>query len=416
MTITGTNFGTALPTVSIGGNTIPVSSHTATSITILPVAAASGVVTVTNTDIPLSTVSASTLTITSLPNVFSITGGGPYCVGGNGVIIGLSNSQSGVEYEVYLGATATGRKLTPGGGAFNFTGFFTAAGTYTVKANNAGNCSVDMSGTALVQISDIPSGTGSISGSTTAFCQGSSVDLTAIGFLNALTYEWILPSGLSTTSSTSGATINVTGEAAPGGVVSVSARNNCGSSSAVTTSITVNPLPVVSIQVPAPNAQIIDDLLSFTSSVDIPVSSYAWSFGDGGSASDSDPQHTYTSEGQFNVVLVVETTAGCEGNAGANLNITEFPVLSSSAIKNVVTANGDEKNDKLIVENIERFPNNTISVLDRWGAEVHSQDAYNNDWDFRKGGNYLPAGSYVCIVKFNDSGKVITRTVTLIRK
>ncbi len=416
--ITGTNFGTALPVVSVNSVNIPVVSHTATSITLVPSIAVSGVVTVMNMDLSLSTVSSSTLTVSALPNIFSVTGGGAYCVGGNGVTIGLSNSQSGVEYEVYLGASTTNVKMTPGGGAFNFTGFFTAAGTYTVKAKNAGNCSADMSGSAVVQVNDIPSGTGSIGSSrTTTICQDESVDLTAVGFQNALTYVWTLPAELSTTSSTSASTISVKGDAVPGGKVTVAARNDCGLSSEATTFITVNPLPVVSIQAPPANEQIIDDLLQFTSSVDVSVSSYAWSFGDGGSSSDvSSTAHAYTSEGQFTVSLIVKTAAGCEGNANANLNITEFPTLSSSAIKNVVTANEDGKNDKLIVENIERFPNNTLSVLDRWGVEVHNQDAYNNDWDFKKGGNYLPAGSYICIIKFNDSGTVITRTITLIKK
>ncbi len=416
VTITGTNFGTALPVVSINSVSIPVTAHTATSITLLPTTATSGVVTVTNTDIPLSTVSASTLTISSIPNVFAVTGGGPYCVGGNGVIIGLSNSQSGVEYEVYLGATATGRKVTSGGGAFNFTGFFTAAGTYTVKGKNSGNCSSDMSGTAIVQINDSPSGTGSISSSTTAICQNASVDLTAVGFVNALTYEWTLPSGLSTTSSASVSTISVKGDAAPGGMVSVSARNNCGLSSPATLAITVNPSPVVSIEAPPANAQIIDDELQFTSIVDLPISAYTWSFGDGGSSSDESPTHTYTNAGQVTVSLIVKSTTGCEGNAEVNLSIIEFPVLATNSIKNMVTANEDGKNDRLIVVDIERFPNNTISVLDRWGVEVHKQDAYNNDWDFKKGGNYLPAGNYICIVKLNDSGTVITRTVTLVKK
>jgi gliding motility-associated-like protein len=416
VSITGTNFGTALPTVSINSVNIPVIAHTATSITIVPSIAASGVVTVTNMDLSISTVSSQTLTISTLPTAFAITGGGAYCAGGNGVAIGLANSQAGVEYEVYLGASATGVKFTPGGGAFNFTGFFTAAGTYSVKGKNAGGCSTDMTGTAVVTINDIPSGTGSIAASATSICQGSSVTLTAQGFQNALTYVWTLPAGLSTTSSTSGSAITVTGDAVPGGLVTVTARNNCGPGTPASTSITVNSLPVVSITAPPPNEQILDDVLQFTSEVDIPVSSYAWDFGDGGSSADANTEHTYTSEGQFNVTLIVKTTSGCEGNAGTSVSISEFPVLSSSAIKNVITANEDGKNDRLIVDNIDRFPNNTLSVLDRWGVEVHKQDAYNNEWDFKKGGNYLPAGSYVCIVKLNDSNTVITRTVTLIRK
>ncbi len=415
--ITGTNFGTAVPTVvSASGTNIPVTAHTQTSISLLPSAALSGVLTVTNNDISLNTVSSASLTVSDIPNVFSITGGGPYCVGASGVQIGLSNSQAGVEYEVFLGGVTTNIKITPGGGAFNFAGFFTAAGTYTVKGKNAGNCSVAMTGNAVVTINDIPSGIGSISSATTTLCQGKSVDLTAVGFQNAVTYVWTLPSGLSTTSSTSGNSISVMGDAAPGGTVSVAARNNCGLSAAAQLPIVVNPLPILTINAPPASEQIVDDALSFTFESDISISGYVWDYGDGSTSTDASSDHTYTSEGQYSLSLLVKTTTGCEAGAGVKINIIQFPALSDNAIKNVVTANNDQKNDHLIVSNIERFPNNSLSVIDRWGVEVYNQDAYNNEWDFKKGGNYLPAGSYICIVRLNDSGKVITRTVTLIRK
>ena len=52
----------------------------------------------------------------------------------------------------------------------------------------------------------------------------------------------------------------------------------------------------------------------------------------------------------------------------------------------------------------------------RWGVEIFSTTNYQNDWEARaKDGQYLPAGQYMCIVKLNSSGKVISRTVSIIK-
>ncbi|RYY59655.1 MAG: T9SS type B sorting domain-containing protein, partial [Chitinophagaceae bacterium] len=46
-----------------------------------------------------------------------------------------------------------------------------------------------------------------------------------------------------------------------------------------------------------------------------PITSYQWTFGDGGTASVPNPVHTYNSPGQYNVQLVVNTQAGCTDTA-----------------------------------------------------------------------------------------------------
>jgi len=90
--------------------------------------------------------------------------------------------------------------------------------------------------------------------------------------------------------------------------------------------------------------------------------------------------------------------------------------LSDSDIKNVITANGDQQNGFLYIESIEKYPSNQVVLLDRWGVEVFKKDNYVNDWDARKNGEFLPPGQYVCVVKINDTGKILTRTVSVIKQ
>ena len=48
-----------------------------------------------------------TITVNALPILYSVTGGGSYCIGSGGLPIGLSGSQAGVNYQLYRGAVIT---------------------------------------------------------------------------------------------------------------------------------------------------------------------------------------------------------------------------------------------------------------------------------------------------------------------
>ncbi len=91
------------------------------------------------------------VSVSATPTVFSVTGGGIYCYGGAAVVIGLSNSQAGVSYQLYRGGTPVGTPVSGTGGAFSF-GTFTTAGTYTVIANPSSSSPVTMSGSATVTV------------------------------------------------------------------------------------------------------------------------------------------------------------------------------------------------------------------------------------------------------------------------
>src|SRR5207237_312815 len=60
------------------------------------------------------------------PVSYNVTGGGSYCAGGTGVAIGVANSENGIDYQLYDGATAIGGPFAGTGLAFNFGNFTTA--------------------------------------------------------------------------------------------------------------------------------------------------------------------------------------------------------------------------------------------------------------------------------------------------
>jgi gliding motility-associated-like protein/uncharacterized repeat protein (TIGR01451 family) len=72
--------------------------------------------------------------------------------------------------------------------------------------------------------------------------------------------------------------------------------------------------------------------------------------------------------------------------------------------------NGDGRNDYLLIEHIELYPKNKLTVFNRWGNIVYHREVYNNaePWDgvanrgIRIGSGPLPTGAYLYILDLGD--------------
>ena len=97
-----------------------------------------------------------TVTVSAIPTVYSVTGGGPFCAGGAGSDVGLMNSDLGVDYQLYNGAATVGAPISGLGMPIDF-GFQNVAGTYTVLATNtAAGCTANMLDSAVITINPLP--------------------------------------------------------------------------------------------------------------------------------------------------------------------------------------------------------------------------------------------------------------------
>lgn len=86
-----------------------------------------------------------------VPAIFSVTGGGSFCsVPDAGVPVGLNNSETGVDYDLYNNNSFTGTTITGTGSALSF-GNRNTDGNYTVIAiRNSSGCSAAMNSSATV--------------------------------------------------------------------------------------------------------------------------------------------------------------------------------------------------------------------------------------------------------------------------
>jgi hypothetical protein len=97
-----------------------------------------------------------TISVNPLPNVYSVTGGGSYCMFGSGVPVNLSGSDAGISYQLQLGGSPTGVPVAGTGSSITF-GLETGSGTYTAMATNTvTGCTNNMAGSVAVAINPLP--------------------------------------------------------------------------------------------------------------------------------------------------------------------------------------------------------------------------------------------------------------------
>ncbi|MES2704962.1 MAG: GEVED domain-containing protein, partial [Bacteroidota bacterium] len=183
--------------------------------------------------------------INSLPNVYTVTGGGQYCVGGSGVAVGLNNSTSGTNYQLYNGSTTVGSPVSGTGLTINF-GLQTAAGTYTVRATNATTtCTVNMSGSATVTVNSLPTAFTVTGGGT--YCNGGTGVTVGLGGSSSGTSYQLYNGSASVGSAVAGTggTISFGSQTAAGTytVSAVTSATGCTSPMSGSVVVNVNPAP-----------------------------------------------------------------------------------------------------------------------------------------------------------------------------
>lgn len=82
------------------------------------------------------------------------------------------------------------------------------------------------------------------------------------------------------------------------------------------------------------------------------------------------------------------------------------------------TPDGDGINDTWVIAELStRYPNNNVTIFNRWGQVLYNSDGYLTPWDGKFNNKDLPVGSYYYIIDFNDALDTPNATgiVTIIR-
>lgn len=85
-------------------------------------------------------------------------------------------------------------------------------------------------------------------------------------------------------------------------------------------------------------------------------------------------------------------------------------------VPNFITPNQDGSNDNFVVPCLQdEFPENEVSIFNRWGDKVFDAAPYSNDWDGTWRNEPLPPGTYFYCMKYTPNGEAETGYITIIR-
>lgn len=375
ITPSGASSYTILP-INISGSSFTVSPTSTITYTING-ADASGVCIssmATNTTVTINVNATPIIGITSISN-------GTICLGNSSII-----TPSGASSYTLLPTNSVGT---------SFTVSPTVTSTYTINGINVLGCVNNVTSNAVAQVivDIIPLQTPTV---TNISCNGSNngvIGLTILGGTSSYTFTWSNGSSSST----------LTNLSTGGYTVTILSVNSCSLSqnfiitepSSITLSSTSSSIVSSCQQNPTGSVS-----LSLTGGT--PSYQANWSNGVTGLINSNIPAGVYTAtvtdqNNCFKLFTFTIDTLGISNSQCVELLVPEL-----------FSPNGDGKNDLFVISKIEVFPNNMLSIYNRWGSLVYQKKSYNNSWNGKPnvsdaiGGGLLPAGTYFIILDFGD--------------
>jgi gliding motility-associated-like protein len=105
------------------------------------------------------------------------------------------------------------------------------------------------------------------------------------------------------------------------------------------------------------------------------------------------PDCNTTSSDVFRYILCNQ--AGCD-----TATVAVTVACDKLKICNGFSPNNDGVNDYFIIEGVENYPKNVLTIYNRWGTSILDVKGYKNDWSSTWNGQVVPDGTYFYL--FND--------------
>lgn len=83
----------------------------------------------------------------------------------------------------------------------------------------------------------------------------------------------------------------------------------------------------------------------------------------------------------------------------SNNTSTDTKEITGIKIPNVITPNGDGKNETFIIEHLEGYSETQLTIINRWGSTVYQKNGYMNEWN----ADGLVDGTYFYVLKVKSA-------------
>ena len=306
----------------------------------------------------------------------------PDICSGNSRSIGLTNQAAYSGAATYSwtfenGTPATATTAGPHNVTWNTPGTHNVSVTITDQMDLAGTMTVCSPSSQTTTITVNPAPEIDITANPNNGCMPFTTTLSATSNPAAVSYNWNLGAGFSSTNASPTFNFNTPGKYNV--TITITDENGCSTTRTYPDFISVYPVPQPDFTVD-PQIGFIEIGSLFQSTYTQTPATWSWNFGDGSPiVSGGDKQqvtYAYPVSGQFRVTHSIETQYGCKDSI-----TKDYLVIVDIVIPNVYTPNEDGTNDFFVIEGIEVLDNCVLKIFNRWGRLVYKSDNYKNDWD-----------------------------------
>ncbi len=357
------------------------------------------------------------INILPLPTAYAVTGGGPYCTGGTGVPIGLSGSQTGVNYQLYFGTTPFGAPFAGTGSPLDF-GLHNIAGTYKIiGTNTTTTCFGNMGDTVSISVAPVVIPSVSLSTANDTVCAGTLVTVSSAATNGGTlpTYQWKLNGVITGTGLPTYSYIPANGD-----VIRVLLTSNATCAQPDTASnsltLTVEPIPSPAVAISAAPGTTIAPGQSVTFTCNVTGAgtytlSYQWLVNGSPITGATTSSYTSSSLNNGDVVTCDVTASGPCGNPAANgsvtITINRTSVTTINAGSDLIVIPNPNKGNFSVKGTLNQLTDQevTISLTDLLGREIYKNTVLvkNGKIDASvSAGNNVASGTYLLSV-YNSS-------------
>ena len=350
------------------------------------------------------------------PLPFWISDGSTYCAGSQGVEVTLDGSESGIEYELYRDAVATGNIVIGTGDVISF-GYQTTDGLYTISGNT-GYCDANMYGNAYIYAVEAPGQSATPYGAD-AVCIGGTNDYSTDGAPDAEIYVWTLdpPAAGVITGTTVDASVVWDAAYTGAATITVQGNNDCGDG------VVSDPFDVTVEALPAPEisgeAYVYANTTHAYFSADHTGAAYDWSVTGGTIASGQGTNEItvdWGGAGTGYVNLTETSAAECEGSATEYV-VEIMPLGVEESFMTEINLYPNPAGESLNIELYsEKNANIQVQVVNQTGQivinNVQALNAGNNKTTLNT--SDLPGGYYT-LKMIADDGTFVHRKFVVMK-
>jgi len=186
-------------------------------------------------------------------------------------------------------------------------------------------------------------------------------------------------------------------------IVTLTGISNDGCTATITDTVLVGAGPDIDL-IATPLCFMQVEVTGINNNSDVIISNWIWDYGDFSQDTGQIATHTYSTAGTYNITLSATDTIGCLSTVQTSITTKGGKTLDQLQIPNVISPNGDNMNDKLVLDpEFEECSPYVLTIFNRWGIKVYEVENGGEPFaGISNTGSSITPGTYFVVIRSGD--------------